>query len=404
MQLCLIVVVLASMTAGTTGQLTPSPAWSPHSGNITAPARCIIQMDDWLIGARGEATLNLWGSKDNGMTWVLLRENIISDQKPEEFADVTTWYGTLGGQPALIIAYREQWVTNSQYHNFSVSMIASFDKGQTWSDRVLLVPPTPPHFVGAPFIYQISNGSLLVFYDSEVLPAKAGIQPGHQQWIGFMSGNYTNGQFVFSGQMVASRYPQSSGQYSRDGMATVTRVDETTLLLVCEGVGLNQYGVQHDIVLSQVLRDNGDRIDFVGDRGMVYSPGVVTGGNRSFNAYCPYSTITPLGEKLVVFSTDEDASAPTPPGFPPYSINSTVKYVTLHNGVWGPRKTLYASEEKTYLAGVMTTGNATMVSTIRLRGGEEVVFTNHGGYREKWYAGYHRNQSVYHHDRTQFPF
>eukprot|EP01059_Diplonema_ambulator_P034399 TRINITY_DN7683_c0_g1_i1.p1 TRINITY_DN7683_c0_g1~~TRINITY_DN7683_c0_g1_i1.p1 ORF type:complete len:194 (+),score=28.75 TRINITY_DN7683_c0_g1_i1:290-871(+) len=165
-------------------------------------------------------------------------------------------------------------------------------------------------------------------------------------------------------------------------MATVVDVAPGWMAVICEGVAKNAHGVQQDVIYQQIMSVTGE-VDFVKNRSVVYAPqGTV--GNRSFNAFCPYATLVkPEGgsEKiLVVFSTDEDAATPAIPGFNPYAINTTVKYVTTPLTApytpYTPPSTIYASAPRTYLAGVMTTSNQTLVSTIRLQDGEEMIFTN----------------------------
>ncbi|QDU32641.1 hypothetical protein KS4_06750 [Poriferisphaera corsica] len=308
-----------------------------------APQRSIVKLGSTYYGAKNigpvypnnNSRLQLLQSTD-GQTW---SEKIIIDFLPDNsvFHDIALWAGTLPNEtnPCILIAHGTKKTTdpdnNPQTDNnqseFTINLIRidNLNTTPTYHHFATSIDSNATNkFLGSPFIHQLSNNTLQVYYDYE-LP-NSNDQHIVMKTFTISSTYLTPSSF----RIIAARAPNN--QLSRDGMPTVTTLRKDprnngndTLLLAFESINeytfkkrINDTTHHNTIAYNNVIRGiigynggqtNNDWNDNWNNdnRFIIYQPTKLDNLGRPYNAYNPH--IARLGNNagpaVVAFLTDE---------------------------------------------------------------------------------------------------
>lgn len=347
--------------------LWQEPNWdvlSDRFGNLKRPApiRSIGRdVGGNLIGTRPAGSwIELWRSGDGGQNWT--RGSNVAASATVTYGDSTiyNYHGT------LLSAYREENPTLG----FRVRLSQSTNNGGTWSVAGTIVDWAPDsNFVGAPFLNELSDGTLQAYYDSEPLAG------GGNQVIGVKTGtrDSATGDWNWGSERVVNSVPLPGGGVIRDGMPTVVNLGNDSdgngdrLMVVTEAVKVTN-GVAANVVRAFQVENGGasqNDWDNLLDSRIVYESPAFDNANpaQRYNAYAPFGVRTSDGRVVVAFSTDEyrelgpgdlDDLTADSPAAPVLQRHSEIKFVnTLSNfEQWSDPTVLWGLDHPDFVGGI----------------------------------------------------
>jgi hypothetical protein len=353
----------------------------------SAPIRNMVRSPDGaLLGTRPAGkSVELWKSGDEGKNWS--RMGSIAANSTVEFGDSTLYVLNSG---EILSAYRER----SSSLGWSVQLSRSIDNGAHWA-AAGTIHDWNSEFVGAPQFVQLSDGSLQVYYDSEVLA------PGGNQYIGVKTGTFDVGLGVWNwSQERHVNTKPANGSAVRDGLASVVNLGPDLdsvgdrLMVVTEGVG-TRAGQGYNLIRAFEVENGGETQsdwDNPLDSRVIYQSVFTDPNNHRYNAYAPQAIRVGNGPVVVAFSTDEfryDLALPADlSNTAPNLRHSEIKFIqttdTFENWstpttLWGLNHPSFAGSANSgdifnYQIGMIELAPNDVLATLDVFGGRQIVF------------------------------
>ena len=279
---------------------------------------------------------------------------------------------------ALLFSYRHNQTQPDETGRprYSIRTAISHDAGQTWQPHAFVAEsgldpakePKALRGLWSSFLLQKRNGTLQCYYDDEDTPHQAGFF--RHQWITMKTWDTNSQQWVNPVTVSRAHEPQ---HLSRDGMASVLELPSGQLLCVLESV---QTAPPHANCLRLVSSNDGGRTwSWQRDeRRILYQA-----SKPNHLTVSPWVCRLSTGPLVCVFATDEDQPSSSPPGTPPWYLETDVKCVLSFDAgrSWSPiAQPIYSGTHHCYAPGILPLRDGSLLVTC-----EDFSISGHRAFR-----------------------